>query len=189
MRQPPARILPTLTAATAVLVATCGATAALADPGLPHRSMQARFTTPARYRHDARPTRAVSYDPGAVPVGGWVRVTQSVNRWGGMNVGLQVRGLRPGERYRAELHVGSCGARPGEAGRAFQNGPSRNDYSANEFWLNFTTNGAGGASVLTRKYWGIGMHQHARSVVIHAPGSRSAEAACVTVPFRRIWGW
>lgn len=179
-------------AAAIALTAVSGAlftSAALAGSRLPHRSTQARFATPASYRHHPRTTRAVTYDRATVPVGSWVRVTQSLNKWGGMDVRLQVRQLLAHTRYRAEVHVGTCGANRASAGRAFQDGPSRQDYAANEFWLNFRTDAAGGASVLTRQYWGIDKHQHAGSVVIHTPGSRTAVAACVTVKFASRWYW
>jgi hypothetical protein len=122
-----------------------------------------------------------------VPVGTWARITQSRNKWGGMDVRLQVGHLRADTRYRAEVHIRACGVKPGSFGRAFQDGPSRRDYADNEFWLNFRTDQAGDASVLTQHYWGIGPHQHAGSVVIHTPGSVTAVAACVTVPFVNRW--
>lgn len=170
-------------------IALAGASVTLAASALPSRTAQARFATPATYRAKPRTTRAITYNRAAVPVGSSVRVTQSVNKWGGMDVRLQVSGLLPHERYRAEVHVRSCSADPASAGRAFQNGPSRQDYAANEFWLNFRTDASGAAGVLTRQYWGITKHQHAASVVIHVPRSATAVAACASVPFRRIWGW
>lgn len=173
----------------ATVVALAGASVTLAASKLPHRSTMARFSTPAAYRADSRTTRAITYDRGAVPVGSWVRVTQSVNKWGGMDVRLQIKHVLANTRYRAEVHVGACSAAPSGAGRAFQNGPSKQHYAANEFWLNFRTHRAGAADVLTQHYWGIGRRQHAGSIVIHTPGNRARAAACVSVPFRRIWGW
>jgi len=185
MHHLPARIL--LISALLAATALTAVSGAVAGSTLQHRSTRARFVTPAAYLHAPRSTGAITYDRTAVPVGSWARVTQSRNKWGGMDVALRVSHLRAGTRYRAEVHVGACGARPGSSGRAFQNGPSTQDYAANEFWLNFRTDGSGDASVLTRHYWGIARHQHARSVVIHTPGSRSVVAACVTVPFVSRW--
>jgi hypothetical protein len=185
MHHLPTRILPT--SGLAAAIALTAASAAVAGSSLPHRSTSARFATPATYVKAPRRIHAVTYDRAAVPVGSWARVTQSRNKWGGMDVRLQVGHLRAGTRYRAEVHVGTCGVSPGSSGRAFQNGPSTGDYAANEFWLNFRTDHAGDASVLTQHYWGIARHQHAGSVVIHTPGNATAVAGCITVPFVGHW--
>jgi superoxide dismutase, Cu-Zn family len=173
-----------LACALAVPAIVLGTTAA----ALPSVSTQARFATPATYLANPNGTPAITYERATVPVGSWIRVTQSVNKWGGMNVRLRVKGLRANEKYNAEVHVGKCTDNPANAGAHFQNGRSKDSYEANEFWLNFRTDRAGKASVLTQHYWGTAKNQKADSVMIHKHGSREP-AACVTVPFKRIWPW
>ena len=156
---------------------------------LPTVNVQARFATPASYRANPGGTAAVTYDPASVPVGSRIHVRQSANKWGGMNVQLNLEGLRPHAGYQAYVNVGRCTAGPTSPGRHFENSPSSGSYPANEFSFDLKTDGAGNASALTQQYWGIGKNQHANSVVIVRPGARRL-AACVTVPFRRLNpGW
>jgi superoxide dismutase, Cu-Zn family len=170
--------------ALAVPASVLGITAA----ARPSVSTQARFATPATYLANPNGTPAITYERASVPVGSSIRVTQSVNKWGGMNVRLRVKGLKPNEKYNAEVHVAKCTDDPASAGAHFQNAPSKDSYEANEFRLNFRTDRAGKASVLTQHYWGIAKNQKAESVMIHKHGSKE-QAACVTVPFKRIWPW
>jgi Cu-Zn family superoxide dismutase len=152
-------------------------------------SFQAHFATPASYRANPRGVAAITYDPASVPVGSRVRVRQSANKWGGMNVQLDLVGLRHDTGYEAYIDVGLCTADPASAGRHFENFPPSGSYAANEFSFDFETNSAGSASALAQRYWGIGKHQHANSVVIQRPGTGRI-AACVTVPFKRLNpGW
>ncbi len=177
--------------AKAIGVGALAALATLVVPAVAATTViaQAHFVAPAAYRADPANTPGVSYDPASVPVGSWSRVTQSANDLGGMNVELQVAGLRPQQHYDAQVHVGRCGATAAGAGAPFKNGPSQRDYAANEFQLNFTTDRGGGGSVLTRHYWGIARNQRANSVVIDRPGGNQP-AACLTVPFKRLnSGW
>ena len=148
-------------------------------------SVEAHFATSASYRANPRGVTAITYDPASVPVRSWIRVTQSANGWGGMKVQLDLKGLRHDTGYGAYVNVGLCTADPASAGRHFENFPPSGSYSANEFSFNFETNSAGSASALTQRYWGIGEHQHANSVVILRRGSGRI-AACATVPFRRL---
>jgi Cu-Zn family superoxide dismutase len=161
------------------------ATTAAARPSV---SRQARFATPATYLANPNDTPAITYQPASVPVGSSIRVTQAVNKWGGMDIRLRVKGLKPNEKYNAEVHVAKCTDDPASAGARFQNAPSKDSYEANEFRLNFKTDRAGKATVLTQHYWGIAKHQKAGSVMIHQHAS-TQPAACVTVPFKRIWPW
>lgn len=148
-------------------------------------SVEAHFATLASYRANPGDVTAITYDPASVPVGARIRVTQSANKWGGMNVQLDLKGLRHDAGYRAYVNVGLCTADPATAGRHFENFPPSGSYPANEFSFNLATNSAGSASALTQRYWGIGEHQHANSMVILRRGTGRI-AACATVPFKRL---
>jgi Cu-Zn family superoxide dismutase len=181
----------TLRTAKAIGVGALAVLAVLAVPAVAAKAVtaQAHFAAPTAYRADPAKTPGVSYDTASVPVGSSARVTQSANDLGGMNVELQVSGLRPRRHYNAQVHVGRCTATAAGAGAPFKDGPSQGDYAANEFQLNFTTDRSGGGSVLTRHYWGIARNQRANSVVIDRPGG-DRPAACLTVPFKRLNpGW
>lgn len=145
----------------------------------------ARFASPAAYRAHPGATTAITYDASSVPVGSQARIVAWHNKWGGMSVGLRVGGLKPDERYDAQVHVGACTDRPDGAGRRFQNNPRSGSYAANEFRFDFRTDARGDARALAVHYWGIAKGQHAGSVVIEAHGS-AEPAACVTVPFWRL---
>jgi Cu-Zn family superoxide dismutase len=173
----------------AFLATAAAGAAGSAGGNLPAVKVQARFATPASYRANPKGTAAVTYDPAAVPIGSSIRVKQSANEWGGMDVQLNLEGLRPHASYKAYVDIGRCTADPTSPGRHFENSPSSGSYPANEFSFNFETDGDGNASALTQQYWGITKYQHANSVVILRSGV-SRLAACVTVPFRRLNpGW
>jgi Cu-Zn family superoxide dismutase len=191
--EPPRRRSCTLARMSAKLVLALGVALALVAPAValasPTVNVQARFASAASYVADPRATPAVTYNRASVPVGSWASVTQSANDLGGMDVSLRVTGLRPQESYDAKVYTGRCTKGPDGAGAPFRNGPSKQSYAANEFWLDFKTDRNGRASVLTTHYWGIAKGQHANSVVI-TPARAHEPAACVTVPFKRLNpGW
>ncbi|MFE2999279.1 hypothetical protein ACFXG4_30260 [Nocardia sp. NPDC059246] len=123
-----------------------------------------------------------------MPTASRIEVTESLNKWGGMSVGLDIWGVRPDQHYRGYVHVGRCTDHPADAGARLQNGPSHDSYEANEIWLDFTTDHNGDATTITNKYWGIGAGQQANLVVLHVDGVTDP-AACVAVPFQRFGGW
>ena len=136
-------------------------------------SVEAHFAALASYRANPGDVTAITYDPASVPVGARIRVTQSANKWGGMNVQLDLKGLRHDTGYRAYVNVGLCTADPATAGRHFENFPPSGSYPANEFSFNLATNSAGSASAAHAALLG---HRRAPTRELHghpAPRYRS----------------
>lgn len=143
---------------------------------------------------------AVTYDAKLVPVGATATVTVT-REPDSTHVRLTVARLRPNRGYGAHLHTDPCGSSGAAAGPHHQHQhdpaasasrPSVDPSYANprnEVWLDFTTDGSGGASAAARQPWTF--DSLPRSLIIHATttrtgpgeaGTAGARAACLTLP-------
>jgi superoxide dismutase, Cu-Zn family len=145
---------------------------------------------------------AFTYDPAVVPLGATAQVAIT-RAAAGATVRLAATGLLPDRAYGAHLHTEPCAADPDAAGphyqhdadpRAAASPPSVDPSYANphnEVWLDFTTDGEGGASATSAP--GRTFHEldPPRSLVLHAGRTRTApgvaglagpRVACLTLP-------
>jgi Cu/Zn superoxide dismutase len=116
---------------------------------------------------------------GVVAGAGVTGTATVVSRRGVTEVEATVRGLQPGSRHAAHVHLGSCLSLLGHL-RFDPNGPG---VRANEVWLDLTANGAGKASAEVRvnafdlnQPLSIVVHQNANPDVVagSVPGARIA---------------
>ncbi|MEU6965604.1 superoxide dismutase family protein [Streptomyces chrestomyceticus] len=159
-------------------------------------TIAAQFTRP----NGAMLSRALTYDPKLVPVNSHVTVSERANS-DRTRVGLRVDGLVANRTYGAHVHTGTCGVRPESSGPHYQHRkdprtPSVDPAYANpknEVWLDFTTDGKGEASSVSRNAWRFRSGE-ARSVVIHehrtatkagVAGTAGRVVACYSVPFNQ----
>ncbi|WP_245225321.1 superoxide dismutase family protein [Streptomyces smyrnaeus] len=140
---------------------------------------------------------AVTYDRAKVPAGAHIMVARKATEHR-TTVRLRVSGLLPNRTYGAHVHTEPCGARPEDAGPHYQHRkdpeqPSTNPRYANprnEVWLDFTTDGEGRGSAVSRHDWTF-REGGAQSVVLHESRTRTepghagqagARLACFSVP-------
>lgn len=145
---------------------------------------------------------AITYDPAVVPAGATAQVAFGVSA-SGVRVRLSVTGLKATRAYGAHLHTKPCTTDPAAAGPHYQHttdpqasaSPPSVDPSyanpRNEVWLDFTTDTAGSASVLSAQTWTFDDTHPPRSLIVHAETTRTADgeagtagprAACLTLP-------
>jgi Cu-Zn family superoxide dismutase len=113
---------------------------------------------------------------------------------GAMRLKLQVTGLPPNRKFGSHLHKLACDNN--KAGGPYQNNPfpdggSANDpqyaNSANEAWLDFTTDANGAGSAQTTVNWQPRAGE-AKAIMIHDMattdgGVAGAKLACLNIPF------
>ena len=143
---------------------------------------------------------AITYDPAVVPPGATASVAIAQNTQT-MEVRLQAAGLIPRRVYGAHLHTEPCTATPDDAGPHYQHqaDPSKPSVDAsyanpmNEVWLDFTVDGYGEASSSALLKWAFPAGQSARSLILHAQPTKTADGvagtagprvACLTLPER-----
>ncbi|WP_433547862.1 superoxide dismutase family protein [Streptomyces sp. CA-294286] len=133
-----------------------------------------------------RTPAAVTYEPRLVPVGGWIRIQQKVDRRG-TTVAVRVKGLAPGHAFGMHVHEKPCGADPEAAGKHYQHVKDPRQVNAhNEVWLDFTTDRSGSAEASAHHAWGLPAGA-AGSVVLHREqGGAGERVGCFTVPFGRF---
>ncbi|MGW7414957.1 superoxide dismutase family protein, partial [Streptomyces sp. NPDC054863] len=129
------------------------------------------------------PPGAVSYDPGLVPAGAWIRVQQKADLKG-TRVTVQVKGLGPGHAFGMHVHAKACGVDPEAAGKHYQHVKDPKLVNPeNEVWLDLTTDASGGAEATAHHAWGL-PEGAAKSVVLHREqGGAGERVGCFTVPF------
>ncbi|NYI03285.1 superoxide dismutase family protein [Allostreptomyces psammosilenae] len=156
--------------------------------------VRAQFEAPT----DPARQQAVSYVPELVPIGTTARV-RVVEAPSGTHVSLRISGLLPDRDYGAHVHTSPCGADPADAGPHYQHVPDPVQpstdpayaNSANEVWLDFTTNHHGHGQVDTHVHWtpregearSIVLHDHHTSLTPGEAGTAGDRLACVNVPF------
>jgi Cu-Zn family superoxide dismutase len=141
--------------------------------------------------------QAITYDKKVVPPGATAQVTVATTTEG-VRVRLAVTGMVARRAYGAHLHTMTCTSVPDDAGPHFQHDadpakPSVNPAyanSANEVWLDFTTDSKGAATVASTHPWIFDSAQVPRSLVIHSEltrtdagkaGTAGARVACLTL--------
>jgi Cu-Zn family superoxide dismutase len=147
-------------------------------------------------------TTAFLYDPTAVKATATAELSMHSNE-GTTQVALTVTGFDPHRSYGAHLHTKPCGPDPAAAGGHFEHHPdpsasasgSTNPSYANpqnEVWLDFTTDGAGRATVRAEQRWALTPQHRPYSLVIHAhqtetgagvAGSAGPRLACLTITY------
>ncbi|SNQ50675.1 Superoxide dismutase [Frankia canadensis] len=180
------------------LVGSGPASAATDTPATNISRIKNIIITPAVFRawNAERPPRAVTYDPGMVPVGAAVGVLAS--RGPRTVVGLAVHGLAPTHTFGAHVHQKACGASGADAGPHYQNvsdptQPSVDPTFANprnEVWLDLTTDAAGSAVAFAVVNWdfrpggahSVVIHEHATASAAGQAGMAGDRLACVNVP-------
>jgi len=135
-----------------------------------------------------------------VPSGATARVQAVYDASGATTVTLHVWGLQPDTTYGAHAHNNPCGLTGSAAGSHYQNDvdpvqPSVDPAyanSANEIWLDLTTDAEGNGTAQTRVNWQFSPERRAHSVIIHvnptstdpgSAGTAGARLACLTVNF------
>jgi superoxide dismutase, Cu-Zn family len=136
-----------------------------------------------------------------VPEGATAHVEAVYDTTGEATITLRVAGLEPNTEYGAHAHTDPCGERPRDAGPDFavvpnpdpaQRGDWAYENSANEIWLDLTTDDSGAASTDTTQGWQFSPGRRAGSVIIHAEhttigprdaGAAGAPLACLSVGF------
>ncbi|MBL7256765.1 superoxide dismutase family protein [Actinoplanes sp. LDG1-01] len=143
---------------------------------------------------------AITYDPAVVPPGATASVAISQNTQA-MEVRVTAAGLIPRRVYGAHLHTMPCTAVPDAAGPHYQHqaDPSKPSVDPsyanpqNEVWLDFTVDGYGEASAASLVKWAFPAGQSARSLILHAQATKTADGvagtagprvACLTLPER-----
>lgn len=151
---------------------------------------------------------AVAPNTEVLPVGAWARVRAIETGSGKTVVTLQVRGLAVNATYGAHAHYKPCGSTAAAAGAHYQNLEERPGdevtpsttagyaNSANEVWLDFTTDDEGNGSAQTVVGWQFRPSPYAsgnRSVIIHREltsqggtppaGNAGPRLGCISVPF------
>ncbi|WP_250030628.1 superoxide dismutase family protein [Paractinoplanes maris] len=143
---------------------------------------------------------AITYDPAVVPPGATASVAIAQTP-GKTEVRLETGGLIPRKTYGAHLHTEPCTALPDQAGPHYQHDkdPKKPSVDAsyanprNEVWLDFTVDGYGTATVSAVQPWTFPAGQSARSLILHAEQTRTADGvagtagprvACLTLPRR-----
>ncbi len=177
-------------------------------PPLRHIAASGVFAAPAVATNAFDYTAdATDESPDLVPAGASARVHAWYPRNGRTYVLLRVRGLLPNREYGAHAHTTACGATGAEAGPHFQYEPQvpapsaevpvdpAYANSANEIWLDFTTDAMGRGWAFSRQDWQPSADRRPASVVIHIQhtadgtvtgspaGSAGARLACLTVGF------
>ncbi|MFD7710645.1 superoxide dismutase family protein [Streptomyces sp. NPDC059785] len=145
------------------------------------------------------PESAITYDPDSVPDGSRVMVMEHPDKDGTTVIALVLKGLESDRTYGAHVHTEPCGPAPEDAGPHYQNvkdpvQPSVDPAyanSANEVWLDFTTNANGNGGAVSVSDWhfrsggahSVVIHEHATETAPGHAGMAGARLACVNVPF------